>query len=136
MLESDYTHAESPKRAPELPLRVFNKSQLIAALRQHSRPIVIEDPDLALPFIRMLRARLTAVGIRRDRAALAYRSICTSRERASSYPKAEGSSASYARLGRVGAFAAEIPSIVPAFYHSRFANCSGTDAASTIWLVV
>jgi hypothetical protein len=37
---------------------------LIAALRQHSRPIIIEDPDLALPFIRMLRARelrLTAV---------------------------------------------------------------------------
>ena len=48
MLESDYTHAEPPKRAPELPLRVFNKSQLIAALRQHSRPIVIED--LTLPF--------------------------------------------------------------------------------------
>ena len=55
MLESDYTHARYPKRAPELPLRVFNKSQLIAALRQHSRPIVIEDPDLVLPFTRMLR---------------------------------------------------------------------------------
>jgi hypothetical protein len=65
MLESDYTHAESPKPVPELPVRVFVKSQLIAALRQHSRPIIIEDPDLALPFIRMLRARelrLTAVG--------------------------------------------------------------------------
>ena len=60
MLESDYTHAESPKRVPELPLRVFNKPQLIAALRQHSRPIIIEDTDLALPFIRMLRARLMA----------------------------------------------------------------------------
>jgi hypothetical protein len=69
MLESDYTHAESPKRAPELPLRVFNKSQLIAALRQRSRPIVIEDPDIALPFIRMLRARLPAVGIRRYHSA-------------------------------------------------------------------
>ena len=69
MLESDYTHAESPKRTPELPLRVFNKSQLIAALRQHSRPIVIEDLDLALPFIRMLRARLPAVGIRRYHSA-------------------------------------------------------------------
>jgi hypothetical protein len=37
----------------------------MAALRQHSRPIIIEDPDLALPFIRMLRARElspTAVG--------------------------------------------------------------------------
>jgi len=69
MLESDYTHAESPKRAPELPLRVFNKTQLIAALSQDSRPIIIEDPDLALPFIRMLRARLPAVGIRRYRSA-------------------------------------------------------------------
>ena len=65
MLESDYTHAESPKPVPELPVRVFVKSQLIAALRQHSRPIIIEDPDLALPFIRMLRAGLTVVGIRR-----------------------------------------------------------------------
>ena len=27
------------------------------ALRQHARPIIIEDPDLALPFTRMLRAR-------------------------------------------------------------------------------
>jgi hypothetical protein len=69
MLESDYTHAKSPKRAPELPLRVFNKSQLIAALRQRSRPIVIEDPDLALPFIRMLRAPLPTVGIRRYHGA-------------------------------------------------------------------
>jgi hypothetical protein len=50
MLESDYTHAESPKPSPEVPVRVFLKSQLMAALRQHSRPIVIEDPDLALPF--------------------------------------------------------------------------------------
>ena len=57
MLESDYTHAESPKPPPEVPVRVFLKSQLMAALRQHSRPIIIEDPDLALPFTRMLRAR-------------------------------------------------------------------------------
>jgi hypothetical protein len=69
MLESDYTHAKSPKRAPELPLRVFNKSQLIAALGQRSRPIVIEDPDLALPFIRMLRTPLPTVGIRRYHGA-------------------------------------------------------------------
>src|ERR1700737_2771827 len=65
MLESDYTHANSPKPAPEGPVRVFLKSQLMAALRQHSRPIIIEDLDLALPFIRMLRARelrLRAVG--------------------------------------------------------------------------
>src|ERR1700730_190279 len=65
MLESDYTHANSPKPAPEVPVRVFLKSQLMAALRQHSRPIIIGDLDLALPFIRMLRARelrLRAVG--------------------------------------------------------------------------
>jgi hypothetical protein len=65
MLESDYTHAESPKPAPEFPVRVLLKSQLVAALRQHARPIIIEDPDLALPFTRMLRARelrLRAVG--------------------------------------------------------------------------
>jgi hypothetical protein len=57
MLESDYTHAESPKPPPEVPVRVFLKSQLMAALRQRARPIVIEDPELALPFTRMLRAR-------------------------------------------------------------------------------
>ena len=65
MLESDYTHAESRKPAPEVPVRVFLKSQLMAALRQHARPIIIENPDLALPFTRMLRARelrLRAVG--------------------------------------------------------------------------
>jgi hypothetical protein len=55
MLESDYTHADSPKPAPEVPVRVFLKSQLMAALRQHSRPIIIEDLDLALPFIRVFR---------------------------------------------------------------------------------
>ena len=42
---------------PEVPVRVFLKSQLMAALRQGARPIIIEDPDLALPFTRMLRAR-------------------------------------------------------------------------------
>ena len=57
MLESEYTHFESPKPAPEVPVRVFLRSQLMAALRQHARPIIIEEPDLALPFIRMLRAR-------------------------------------------------------------------------------
>ena len=65
MLESDHTHAELSKPAPEVPVRVFLKSQLMAALRQHARPIIIEDPDLALPFTRMLRARelsLRAVG--------------------------------------------------------------------------
>jgi hypothetical protein len=32
-------------------------SQLTAALRQHARPIVIEDQELAGPFVRLLRAR-------------------------------------------------------------------------------
>jgi hypothetical protein len=53
------------RRVAEVPVRVFLKSQLMAALRQHARPIIIEDPDLALPFTRMLRARelrLRAVG--------------------------------------------------------------------------
>jgi hypothetical protein len=65
MVEHDYTHAEALKPIPEIQVRVFVKSQLLAALRQHPRPIIIEDPDLALPFIRMLKARElrpTAVG--------------------------------------------------------------------------
>jgi hypothetical protein len=57
MVESDYTHAEPLKPIPDIPVRVFVRSQLLAALRQRSRPIIIEDPDLALPFIRMLKAR-------------------------------------------------------------------------------
>lgn len=65
MVERDYTHAEALKPIPEIPVRVFVRSQLLAALRQRSRPIIIEDPALALPFIRMLKARElrpTAVG--------------------------------------------------------------------------
>jgi hypothetical protein len=65
MLESDYTHAETPKPPPQVPVRVFLRSQLISALRQNVRPIVIEDEDLALPFTRMVRARelrLRAIG--------------------------------------------------------------------------
>jgi hypothetical protein len=65
MLDSDYAHGEVPKPPPEVPVRVFLKSQLVAALRQHARPIVIEDQVLASPFVRMLRARelcLRAVG--------------------------------------------------------------------------
>ena len=57
MLESDYTHADTSKPPPEVPIRIFLKSQLMAALRQRARPIIIADPDLALPFTRMLRAR-------------------------------------------------------------------------------
>ena len=36
---------------------VSRRSQLTAALRQHARPIVIEDQELAGPFVRLLRAR-------------------------------------------------------------------------------
>jgi hypothetical protein len=57
MLESDYIHAASPKPPPPIPVRVFLRSQLTAALRQHARPIVIEDQELARPFTRLLRAR-------------------------------------------------------------------------------
>jgi hypothetical protein len=57
MLESDYIHSASPKPPPEVPVRVFLRSQLMAALRQHARPIIIEDADLALRFARLVRAR-------------------------------------------------------------------------------
>jgi hypothetical protein len=56
MFERDYVQADPPKRAP-LPVRVARQSQLIAALRQRVRPIVIEDHELARPFIRLLQAR-------------------------------------------------------------------------------
>ena len=57
MLESSYINAAPPKPPPPVPVRVFRKSQLMAALRQNARPIVIEDHDLASPFARLLRAR-------------------------------------------------------------------------------
>ena len=57
MLESNYINVEPPKPPPPVPVRVSLKSQLMAALRQNSRPIVIEDHDLARPFARLLRAR-------------------------------------------------------------------------------
>lgn len=47
----------APKPSPPKPVRVSCRSQLIAALRQHARSIVIEDQDLAAPFARVLRAR-------------------------------------------------------------------------------
>ena len=65
MSKRDYVHAETPKPPPEVPVRVYLKSQLMAALRQRVRPIVIEYQDLARPFARLLRARelrLRAVG--------------------------------------------------------------------------
>src|SRR5262249_28053866 len=40
-----------------VPVRVSRRSQLTAALHQHARPIVIEDQELAGPFVRLLRAR-------------------------------------------------------------------------------
>ena len=58
MVERYIIHTEPPpKPAPPVPVRVARKSQLIAALRQNARPIVIEDHDLARPFARLLRAR-------------------------------------------------------------------------------
>ena len=56
MFERDYVEAVPPRRAP-LPVRVSCRSQLITALRQRVRPIVIEDQELACPFARLLRAR-------------------------------------------------------------------------------
>jgi hypothetical protein len=57
MLENDYIRAEPPKPPPPAPVRVSRRSQLMAALQQHTRPIVIEDQDLARPFARLIRAR-------------------------------------------------------------------------------
>ena len=56
-MESEYVRAETLKAALPVPVRVSLRSQLRAALRQHERPIVIEDQDLAQPFVRLLRAR-------------------------------------------------------------------------------
>jgi hypothetical protein len=57
MLESDYVQAELFKPPPLLPVRVSRKSQLVAALRQRARSIVIENEELARPFARLLEAR-------------------------------------------------------------------------------
>ena len=57
LLESDYIQTDPPKPLPPMPVRVSRRSQLTAALRQHARPIVIEDQELARPFARLLRAR-------------------------------------------------------------------------------
>ena len=56
MLESHYVHP-NPSKPPPTPVRVSCRSQLIAALRQRARPIVIEDQELARPFARLLLAR-------------------------------------------------------------------------------
>src|SRR5947209_11166204 len=52
-----YIHADPPKSLPPIPVRVSRRSQLTAALHQNVRPIVIEDQELAGPFVRLLRAR-------------------------------------------------------------------------------
>jgi hypothetical protein len=57
LLETDYVHAELPKLPPPVPVRVSRQSQLRTALRQHESLIVIEDQDLARPFVRLLRTR-------------------------------------------------------------------------------
>ncbi len=57
MSDSDYVQAEPSKHPPPVPARVSRRSQLLAALRQRARPIVIEDQELARPFARLVRAR-------------------------------------------------------------------------------
>jgi hypothetical protein len=57
LLEHDYIHADPPRSLPPIPVRVSRRSQLTAALRQYARAIVIEDQELASPFVRLLRAR-------------------------------------------------------------------------------
>jgi hypothetical protein len=57
LLERDYIHTDPPKPLPPMPVRVSRRSQLTAALRQHARPIIIEDQELARPFARLFRAR-------------------------------------------------------------------------------
>jgi hypothetical protein len=72
--ERSYVQAEPPQTLPPVPVRVSRKSQLMAALRQHARPIVIEDPELGRPFDRLLRARgsrLWALGFVADTLSFA-----------------------------------------------------------------
>jgi hypothetical protein len=57
MLESDYIHVQQTKPPPQIPVRVFHRIGIEGCPRQKVRPIVIEDPDLARPFARLLRAR-------------------------------------------------------------------------------
>ena len=58
MLESSYINAAPPKPPPPVPVRVFRKSQLMAALRQNRRARdALQSDVLASPFARLLRAR-------------------------------------------------------------------------------
>ena len=102
MLESNYTHVTPLKPPPPRPVRVSRRSQLIAALRQHARPIVIEDQELARPFARLLRAwelrscalakfvaGAIAVLRREHRGALVHGPICPAGECTKSDPQTQ-----------------------------------------------
>ena len=127
MLERYIVHTEPPpKPPPPIPVRVSRKSQLMAALRQNARPIVIEDHDLARPFARLLRARelrLWAFGglvadtmsFAMSRSygadiefALVHRPLRAAGQRAEGDPQAEGASL---RAGSTGALAILTPTI-------------------------
>ena len=117
------------KPPPEVPIRIFLKSQLMAALRQRAQPMITADPDLALPFTRMLRARelrlRTVGGLVAEAMSYAIsryygadieahwyiRPIRPSGQRAASYLKAEGTSG-YVRwnMAPSGGFR-EVPSV-------------------------
>jgi hypothetical protein len=57
VLMIEYTQVEQPKDPPPEAVRVCRRSQLLVALRQNNRPIIIENPELARPFTRLLRVR-------------------------------------------------------------------------------
>src|SRR5262249_48947919 len=104
-LEHDYIHADSPKSLPPIPVRVSRRSQLTAALRQYTRPIVHRGPRAS----RSVRPSVTCAGVTtvgawrghgnydvvRDRsvvrsqgrAALVRRSLCFAGERTEGDPK-------------------------------------------------
>ena len=54
MFENDYVQTQVYKPPPPSPVRVSSRSQLLEALRQRTRPIVIEDQELARLFARFL----------------------------------------------------------------------------------
>jgi hypothetical protein len=64
VLMIEYTQVEQPKDPPPEAVRVCRRSQLLVALRQNNRPIIIENPELARPFTRLLRVRkMRLVGV-------------------------------------------------------------------------
>ena len=132
MLEREYTNVEPAKPPPPIPVRVSRKSQLMAALQQNARPIVIEDHDLAGPFARLLRARelrLWAFGglvadtmsFAMSRSygadiefALVHRPLRAAGQRAEGDPQAEGTAL---RAGSSGALA-----VLTAIFSARLAR--------------